>query len=92
MPQNPFRIFFYHFCFLPKTQKMYKQINQSQRYELSALLKAGLSKSSIASQLGIDRSSIYREIKRNSDKQKYSPCDAQPVSYTHLTLPTTPYV
>jgi IS30 family transposase len=56
---------------------MYKQINQTQRYELSAFLKAGLSKTSIASQLGIDRSSIYREINRNSDNQKYTASDAQ---------------
>lgn len=56
---------------------MYKQINQSQRYEISALLKTGLTKTVIANQLGVDRSSIYREIKRNTDKGKYNPVFAQ---------------
>ena len=56
---------------------MYKQINQPQRYQVGALLKAGLSKSAIADQLGVHRSSIYREIKRNSYKGKYTPSFAQ---------------
>ena len=56
---------------------MYKQINQAQRYELSALLKVGYSKAAIALELGVHKSSIYRELKRNSDKQKYHPLHAQ---------------
>lgn len=45
-----------------------KQITKEQRYQIEAYLKAGKSKDFIALQLSIDRSSIYREVKRNSKK------------------------
>ena len=52
-------------------------INQEQRYEISALKKAGVSKSKIAEEIGVHKSTIGREFKRNSDKGKYSPKYAQ---------------
>lgn len=45
-----------------------KQITYEQRYQIEAYLKAGMSKDFIAFELSIDRSSIYREVKRNSRK------------------------
>ena len=45
-----------------------KQIIHEQRYQIEAYLKAGMSKGFIAVQLSIDRSSIFREVKRNSKK------------------------
>ena len=39
----------------------------SQRYEISILNKQKLSKSIIAERIGKDKSTIYRELKRNSD-------------------------
>lgn len=52
-----------------------KHITEVQRYEISAYLKSGKSKVFIARQLKIDKSSISREIARNSDKRngKYNP-------------------
>ena len=44
----------------------YSQITMIQRYQIEALIREGLSKSCIASNLGVHRSSIYREIQRNS--------------------------
>jgi len=44
----------------------YIHITSDQRIELSALLKAGLSKKKIAEQLGLHRATLWREIKRNN--------------------------
>jgi IS30 family transposase len=46
--------------------KRYKHISQEQRYQISALLKAGLKISFIAEQLNLHRSTLYRELKRNT--------------------------
>jgi IS30 family transposase len=45
--------------------RKYKQISKEQRFKMDALLKEAISKSRIAEQLGVDRSTIYRELKRN---------------------------
>ena len=39
----------------------YKQLTQEQRYHISGLLKAGISKSQIALEIGCNRSTNYRE-------------------------------
>ncbi len=49
--------------------KVYKHLTQEQRYKLEALLKAGVKKTLIAAQLGIDRSTLYRELTRNKKKR-----------------------
>jgi len=49
--------------------KVYHHLTQAQRYKLEALLKAGVKKTLIAIQLGIDRSTLYRELKRNKKKR-----------------------
>ena len=46
-----------------------KHLTLEQRYALNAYLECGKSKSDIAKKLGVDRSTIYREIKRNSRKR-----------------------
>lgn len=46
--------------------KKYHQLNQEQRYQIEALIKTGTSKTAIAAIVGIDRSTVYRELKRNS--------------------------
>ena len=52
--------------------RKYKQITKEQRFQIDALLKQGISKSSIAEQLGVDRSAVHREVKRNStDRGRY---------------------
>jgi IS30 family transposase len=51
-----------------------KHLTLAQRYALKAYLECGKSKSEIAKQLGVDRSTIYREIKRNCRKNgTYNP-------------------
>lgn len=44
----------------------YKQLTDDQRYQIEAYLKAGMTKKFICIELGINRSTLYRELKRNS--------------------------
>ena len=44
----------------------YKQLTLEKRYQISALIKAGLNQKSIAFELGVHPSTISREFKRNS--------------------------
>ena len=62
-------------------KKNYTHISIEQRVKIEALLKAGHKASFIAKQLGIHRSSIYRELKRNQTKTgKYNAVFAQELS------------
>lgn len=47
----------------------YKQLSQEQRYVIGRLLKADKSKTEIAIAIGVDISTIYRELKRNTPKR-----------------------
>jgi transposase, IS30 family len=49
-------------------QKKYTHLNQGQRHQISALYKAGHSLSFIADHVGINRSTVSRELKRNAKK------------------------
>ncbi|MBL7646358.1 MAG: IS30 family transposase [Candidatus Hydrogenedentes bacterium] len=59
------------------TTMSYVHFTSIQRGEISAYLAAGYSKARIARQLGRDRSSLGREIKRNSVNGVYDPQRAQ---------------
>lgn len=54
----------------------YQQINQEERYYISAFCKAGFSVKEIADFLKRHKSTIYREIKRNKGKRGYRPKQA----------------
>ncbi len=56
--------------------KNYTQLTQEQRYQIYALKKAGHSLSRIASLLGVHKSTISRETKRNSGQRGYRPKQA----------------
>lgn len=45
--------------------KKYKQLTLGQRYQIQSLLQVGLNQTTIANQLGVHRSTISRELKRN---------------------------
>ncbi|MGQ4006611.1 IS30 family transposase [Francisellaceae bacterium CB300] len=55
----------------------YTQLTQEQRYHIGSLLKIGVSKTQIAMEVGCHRSSIYKEINRNTGKRGYRPKQAQ---------------
>ena len=53
-----------------KKEKNYSHLTIEQRYKMDALLKAGCSKKKITEQLGVHRSTVYREFKRNCTARK----------------------
>ena len=52
----------------------YKQLTQKQRYQIEARLGTGMRKSEIAGKIGVHKSTVSREIKRNvsSGRKKYN--------------------
>lgn len=73
--------------------KNYTQLCLEQRYQMEALLKAGLKQNAIARQLGVDPSTISRELKRNVAKRgrtagDYKASNAQrKTTHRHQTKP-----
>ncbi len=53
--------------------KGYRQLTLPQRYEISALDKAGHGPSAIAAVVGVHRTTISRELKRNHSRTGYHP-------------------
>ena len=54
----------------------YKQLTQEQRYEIKAYMQAGLTTMKMSKQIGVHRSTIYRELKRNHGHRGYRPLQA----------------
>jgi transposase, IS30 family len=54
----------------------YKQLSYEQRIEINAHLKAGLKQSKIAQLTGVSKSTVSREIKRNTGLKGYRPKQA----------------
>ena len=57
--------------------RTYHQLTREQRYQIYALKKMGHYLSEIADVLGVNKSSVGRELKRNSGKRGYRPQQAQ---------------
>ena len=54
----------------------YAQLTQEQRYQIWALKKAGLKQVEIAREIGVHKSTICRELKRNTGRRGYRPKQA----------------
>lgn len=54
----------------------YSQLTQEQRYHISGLHKAGNTKTYIADEVGVHKSTISREMRRNSGERGYRPQQA----------------
>ena len=54
----------------------YTQLTQEQRYQINAMLKIGHSQTEIAAVLGVHKSTISRELRRNRGKRGYRPQQA----------------
>lgn len=58
----------------------YIQLTQEQRYQIFAYKKAGYNQSEIAHQIGVDKSTVSRELKRNRGFRGYQPKQAHQFS------------
>ena len=56
--------------------KTYSQLTQEQRYQIYALKKTGHSQSEIAAVIGVHKSTVSRELKRNRGQRGYRPHQA----------------
>ena len=56
--------------------KTYKQLTQEQRYQIYALKKMGHNQTEIANCIGVNKSTIGRELKRNQGQRGYRPQQA----------------
>ena len=57
--------------------KHYTQLTQDQRYQIYILMKAGFTQSETADLLGVHKSTISRELRRNGGQRGYRPQQAQ---------------
>ena len=62
---------------LPQINVKMRKMGYEERCQIEALKKSGLSTGLIAKQMGHDRTTIYREIRRNSGKPGYRHKQAQ---------------
>ena len=56
--------------------RTYKQLTQEQRYQIYALKKMGHNQTEIANCIGVDKSTISREVERNQGLRGYRPKQA----------------
>lgn len=56
--------------------RQYRHLTCEQRYHIYAMKKAEFSSAQIAEEIGVNRSTIYRELKRNSGERGYRPKQA----------------
>ena len=62
--------------------RTYSQLTRGKRYQIRALLKAGFSQSKMAFLLRVHRSTISREIRRNTGDKGYRPRQAHEKALT----------
>ncbi len=55
----------------------YRHLTHEERCRIGALKESGLSDGAIAARLGRDRTSVWRELRRNAGDGGYSPGEAQ---------------
>src|SRR5512147_1301339 len=56
--------------------RTYHQLTQEQRYQIYALRKTGHSRTEIAEVIGVHKSTVSRELKRNRGQRGYRPQQA----------------
>lgn len=73
------------------TDKNYCHLTLEQSYKIEALFKAGHEAPFIADQIGVDRSTIYQELKRNKTRTgRYSALSAHEISQEFVTSEIIP--
>ena len=63
----------------------YTQLTQEQRYHIYAFMKAGFLQTAIATEIGVHKSTISRELRRNRGKKGYRPKQAHVIALERRT-------
>jgi IS30 family transposase len=63
--------------------KRYKQLTREQRYQIYGLNQAGLNQTQIAQKIGVHKSTIAQEFKRNKNQRGWRPKQAQSLCCEH---------
>jgi IS30 family transposase len=63
----------------------YTQLTQEKRYHIYAFMKAHFSKTNIASEIGVHKSTVSREMRRNQGKKGYRPKQAHAMALERRT-------
>ena len=70
----------------------YTQLTREQRYQIYALMKARVCQTEIATVVGVHKSTISREIRRNRGLRGYRPKQAQRLAETRREEATQPRI
>jgi len=70
----------------------YRQLTHEQRYQIYGLMKAGFTYTSIAAELGVHKSTVGREVRRNRGGRGYRPKQAQDLTTARQHLRVKPRI
>ncbi len=70
----------------------YQQLTQEQRYQIYALQKAQFNQTEIATELGVHKATVSREVRRNRGGRGYRPKQAQELAVARLGLRAKPRI
>lgn len=65
----------------------YSQLTLEQRYQIYELKQTGRSQGEIAREIGVDRTTVYRELKRNAGERGYRPLQANTRAMERRAVP-----
>jgi IS30 family transposase len=70
----------------------YRQLTQEQRYQIHALMKAGFNQTEIASELGVHKATVSREMRRGRGGRGYRPQQAHELAVARRRLRVAPRI
>ena len=70
----------------------YQQLAQEQRYQIYALQKAHFNQTQIAAEIGVHKSTVSREVRRNRGGRGYRPKQAQELTTERKLAASTPRI
>ncbi len=70
----------------------YQQLTQEQRYQIYALRKAHFNQTQIATEIGVHKATVSREVRRGRGERGYRPQQAQALAAARLGLRAKPRI
>jgi IS30 family transposase len=70
----------------------YTQLTQEQRYQIYALHKAQFNQTQIATEIGVHKATVSREVRRGRGERGYRPKQAQALAIARLSRRVKPRI